>query len=1066
MKVLFLLAIVTAACLGAAAPCAGPVADWDFNGNLNVRAGATQTTLQAANTRYVDTSEVPGVDGKALALAVETGDTLFLTAPASDAQLGASYTIEAWIHPTQLSEWNRIALQWGAEHAYHLALHQGRISLYHGQADGQRIFAEGGSVQTGCWYHIAGVARRNEADPASSTLEVYLNGQRVGSAVYDGTIRTLPNVGLGIGDAADGASPGYRYQGYLDGLTLWNRALAPEDIRTHYAERADILAELNRAKQMAAAKRNARARTRCQELGVNAIIFAERHPGRDISFHYYANFGYSCGDPNYWMHGADGSRLCKLDLHTGLVTALLDDPNGAVRDPRVHYDAQRILFSYRKGGTHHYNLYEINIDGTGLHQLTEGPWDDIEPAYLPDGGIVFCSSRCKRYIGCWLAPSAILFRCDGDGSNIRMLSSGAFTENTPSVLPDGRVLYTRWEYVNRDPVVFHHLWTMNPDGTNPVAYFGNMHPGGVFIDAQPIRDTEDVVLIHSPGHGMNEHQGHVATLNATLGPDEQSAMQQVSKRPDYRDVYPLSRDAFLVAQNDRILLMDAKGRTRTVHQAGLMVHEPRPLIARAKEAVIAPRLDLRKDTGTLVLTDVYIGRNMEGVARGSVKKLLVLEDLPKPANFHGGGSQPIGHGVTSTLKRILGTVPVESDGSAHFEVPALRSIYFAALDENDHSIKQMRTFVTLQPGEHLSCVGCHESRPFAPATRQSSTPLALNHPPSIIEPFDGIPAIPDFPRDVQPILDKHCVKCHNHADRKGNVVLAGDRGPVFSHSYYTLLYHWQIKDTAGNPTSGTGRQLGNDKPYTTYSSASALMNKIDGSHHKVTLTKHEQAMVRLWIDVNAQYPGTYAAYGTGQVGGCWGNNEYARVMADDWPSTAPASDAVTQRCTPCHGDRLPKHVTGQVPLSHADFLSWERPLSRFSRHRIFNLTRPEKSLALLAPLARDAGGYAKGEAKVAEVKEDPMQAPKRVVHPIIFKDTADPDYQAILTHIQAACAKLDEIKRFDMPGFKPNEHYVREMKRFDILPDSFDLVRDDIDVYDTEQRYWASMWHQPADSAQ
>ena len=142
-------------------------------------------------------------------------------------------------------------------------------------------------------------------------------------------------------------------------------------------------------------------------------------------------------------------------------------------------------------------------------------------------------------------------------------------------------------------------------------------------------------------------------------------------------------------------------------------------------------------------------------------------------------------------------------------------------------------------------------------------------------------------------------------------------------------------------------------------------------------------------------------------------------------------------------------------------LSWTRPLSRFSRHRIFNLTRPEKSLVLLAPLSGKAGGYARGRSKQREIREDRSRPPKPIIHPVIFGDTADPDYGKILAHIQAAKAKLDEIKRFDMPGFRPRPEYVREMKRYGVLPAEFDLATDPIDPYATDQAYWRSMWHHP-----
>jgi len=120
---------------------------------------------------------------------------------------------------------------------------------------------------------------------------------------------------------------------------------------------------------------------------------------------------------------------------------------------------------------------------------------------------------------------------------------------------------------------------------------------------------------------------------------------------------------------------------------------------------------------------------------------------------------------------------------------------------------------------------------------------------------------------------------------------------------------------------------------------------------------------------------------------------------------------------------------------------------------------------LLAALSREAGGYAEGEpvsgAGSRTVAEDRRRPPKPVVHPVVFDDANDSDFQCILSHIEAAKARLEEIKRFDMPGFKPNEHYVREMKRYGVLPESFDLAEDPTDVYATDDAYWRSMWHRP-----
>jgi len=1013
----------------------------------------------------VDAKAVPGTEGRAVALGVCAGDAACLTAPNSaDIRLGASYTIEAWVYPVwapkQISPWARLVLHWGKKgsYAYHLAIHHGEVSLYHGQKDGTYVHAEGGKVAAGRWQHVVGVARRNEKDPANSTLEVYLDGRLTGKGSFDGTIRTLQHEGLGIGDSAGAIGGASRFRGYLDEVNLWNRALGNEEIQARYARRAETLRKIQGAAKPAAPAPRGDPLTEIK-TDVEWIVFTERHAGRDG--HYYANFGYRCTDPNDWVHGADGGRLCLLNLRTKEVKVLLADPGGAMRDPCVDYDGRKILFSYRKGPGHYYNLYEINADGSGLRQITRGDWDDVEPTYLPSGDILFCSTRAKRYVLCFMTQVATLHRCDADGKNIRLLSSNTVTENTPAVLPDGRVLYTRWEYVNRDAVAFHHLWTMNPDGTGQMVYFGNMHPGGVFIDARPIPGTETVVFTDIPGHGRNEHQGYIAIVSDKFGPDAKSAVRRLTKARDFRDPYPLSPETFLVAKGNQLLLLDRSGRTKVLHTGKQMVHEPRPLASRPRERVIPPRIDRSRTTGTVILSDVYFGRNMDGVKRGSIKKLLVLEDLPKPANYHGGGSQPIGHGVTSTLKRILGTVPVEADGSAHFDVPAMRSVYFALLDENDLSVKQMRSFVTLQPGETASCVGCHEERGRTPRTRGLRL-AALARPPSRIEPIADAPEVFDFPRDVQPILDQHCVKCHSHPKRKGGVVLTGDRGPVYSLAYYALRLHWQVKDTSGPPRDGSGRQNGNDPPYTAFSSASPLMKKIDGSHNDVKLSPHERRIVRLWIDAGSQYPGTYAALGTGQVGGCWGNNKPIRVMADGWPSAKTAAKVVQQRCAGCHGKWLPGHVTARVPVDRwGDMLSWTRPLSRFSRHRIFDLTRPNRSLILLAPLAKKAGGYAQGKPKQKQIKEDKSKPPKMILHPVIFPDTNDAGYRTILAHVREAQAKLNEIKRFDMLGYRPSVQYIREMKRYGILPATFDAAADPIDVYETDRRYWQSFWPTP-----
>lgn len=789
------------------------------------------------------------------------------------------------------------------------------------------------------------------------------------------------------------------------------------------------------------------------------IIFACRTTVRE---HWYANFGYfaegDSGHASVPIRNGQG-RLCRLNLRTGKLTILLEDQAGAVRDPCVDYSSRKIVFSYREKGTAHYHLYQINTDASGLRQLTDGPYDDIEPAYLPDGGIVFCSSRSNRWVNCWCTPVATLYRCDGEGHDIRPLSANIEHDNTPAVLPDGRILYTRWEYVDRSQLQFHHLWTINPDGSGQMTFFGNMNPGGVFIDARPIPGTTKILMVRSPGHGKTEHQGGVSIVDPGSGPDSKASEQVLSDHPWFHDPYPVSADCFLVAVGDRLAMMNGAGRVNMVYRlpaelaaAGMEVHEPRWLASRPREPIVPSRIDDSSPTGRLILSDVYAGRNMTGVARGTVKELLVIETLPKPLNFS-GFPEPLTFGGSFTLERVVGTVPVERDGSAHFELPARRAFFFVALDKNENAVKRMQSFVSVMPGEVTGCVGCHEDRTRTVASDSALRTAALRRP-SRIRPLEGIPQVFDFPRDIQPILDRHCVSCHNVRRRDGGLILAGDRGPLYSHSYYMLTIRQQFAD-------GRNRKVGNLAPYQIGAVASPIMKTLQG-HYDTNLSQAEIRTIRYWIEAGATYPGTYAALGTGMIGG------YYKTINDGgpinrWPEVREAAEVIGRRCAGCHtqnlvlpdgpcNDRLEEDPYWICGDRNAD--RWKDPQRmvrlKLSRHMLYNLSRPEDSLLLLAPLAREEGGFA-GVAGDASPKTCPPT----------FRSTRNTDYQKLLLSIYKVAEELNRIKRFDMPGFRPRPEYLREMKRFDILPSTFDDRNDPADPYLIDAKYWQSFWFQP-----
>lgn len=764
--------------------------------------------------------------------------------------------------------------------------------------------------------------------------------------------------------------------------------------------------------------------------------------------HWYANIGYFCDDENQKARsgngGPDAGLLCKLNLRTRQVEVIHNAQGGSVRDPQLHYDGGKILFSLRPAGTDFYHLHEINIDGTGLRRLTDGPFDDYEATYLPDGGIAFVSTRCKRWVNCWMTQVGIIHRCEADGSNIRAISANTEHDNTPWVLPDGRLIYTRWEYVDRSQVEFHHLWAMNPDGTGQTILYGNMHPHILMIDAKPVPGTRELLVNFSPGHGVNEHAGRATLVTADQGPDERSAARQLHGGRLIRDPYPLTRDLFMVARDNQLVLLDRAGRMQTLHthQGPGALHEPRAVRARPREPVIPARTKPELETGLMVLSDVYEGRNMEGVQRGDIKKLLVLESLPKPVNFSGGPDLTSWLG-TFTLERVLGTVPVEEDGSASFEAPAHRQLFFVALDENDLSVKRMQSFTAVMPGESLSCVGCHEHRSQTPDNRFAANLAALRRPPSRIEPFEGFPDVLDFRRDVQPVLDRHCVGCHGYEKHEGGVLLGGDLGPHWSHAYFSLLAREQVADGHNG--------LGNKPPRTLGSSASALLKKVDGSHHDVEVSEADWRTLWLWIESGAPYAGSYAGLRNQQEQGLPG-----AAFGQVWRG---GGSVLNRRCVSCHNSteladgkpkRLPydpamretrRPLVKEPTAEHERIVFRDDPLARYSANILVNFSRPELSPLLLGPLAKEAGGWGScGE---------------------VFASKDDPGYQALLAGLRHGREVLDAEPRYGDPGFQPNRQYVREMQRFGVLPEEAASTAGPLDVFATDQAYWRALWYDP-----
>jgi len=579
-----------------------------------------------------------------------------------------------------------------------------------------------------------------------------------------------------------------------------------------------------------------------------------------------------------------GGALKTIDLaRGGKITTLLEAPEGIIRDPEVHFDGTRIVFAMRRNIKDDYHIYEINTDGTGLKQLTFAKGAaDIDPLYLPDGGIIFSSTREPKYCMCNRHIMGNLFRMDADGANIHQLGKNTLHEGHSALLPDGRVLYDRWEYVDRNFGDAQGLWAVNPDGTNHVIYWGNntWSPGGA-IDGRGIPGTGQAICIFGSCH--DRPWGALAIIDPGLGVDGRQSVvhtwpanaidlvKQPSPKydaygfdnftrvqPKYEDPYPLSDTHFLcsrmVGKGEQmgLYLIDTQGNEVLVHAEEPGCYDPMPLGPRSRPTIIPPRREFEAKPGQFYVMDVYEGTHMQGVKRGAVKYLRIVESPEKRYWTH---TQWGGQGVHCPAinwhsfenKRILGTVPVEEDGSAYFEVPADKFVFFQLLDENKMMIQSMRSGTTVQPGELTGCVGCHENRRMAPIQIPHKMPLAVKRPPTKLDGWKGPARLFSYIQEVQPVFDKHCVRCHDYGKKAGKkLVLAGDRTNVFNASYNELWRKKYIKAIGAGPAD-------TQPAYSWGSHPSKIVQKIRKGHKDTKLTKDEFERVVTWIDLNATY---------------------------------------------------------------------------------------------------------------------------------------------------------------------------------------------------------------------
>ncbi len=569
---------------------------------------------------------------------------------------------------------------------------------------------------------------------------------------------------------------------------------------------------------------------------------------------------------------------------------------GNVLEPRLSYDGKRIIFSYvecPKGPLSHsavgndqdpsenfYHIWEVNVDGINLRQLTNEAYDDLMPCYLPDGGIAFMSTRRKGYARCFGGQFSTrwdvytLHRMEGDGSNIRTLSYHDTNEWYPAVSNTGHILYARWDYIDRDAVTHQNLWASRPDGTNPIAVWGNAtsNPHCTF-QAKPIPGSHKILFTASAHHSITA--GSIAILDPNVARDGPAAIERITPEipfpeaegRDIREYYaapwPLSEDFYLVAYSPYplvwepganrkdalgIYLLDRFGNRELIYRnLEIGSTNPIPLRPRSTPPVLAGMMaEDAPPIGTMVVADVCEG--LGAVPRDHIKALRIVQIFPKTTNV--ANRPPIGLAGEENARAVLGTVPVEPDGSAHFHVPAGKLLLFQALDKDGFAYQTMRSVTYVQPGEQTSCVGCHEPKMTAPV-RPYEHLLALRRSPSEIDPgsWGGRPF--NYVEVVQPVLDQHCVRCHGGEKTEGELVLTGEPAGSFTRSYVELMAakglvprFAQRNQLQMTPPGGDMTALG-----------SRLMTLLRSGHEDVSLSEEELRRLALWIDLNAIFYG-------------------------------------------------------------------------------------------------------------------------------------------------------------------------------------------------------------------
>lgn len=802
-----------------------------------------------------------------------------------------------------------------------LVVNRGPVRAHHFTDKGPNALDGKTPVNDGSWHHIGQTV-------VDGRLCLYVDGQLDISADITGKpTNSGKPIFLGSADGS-GSRSRYQFSGQLEGMQLLPRALSREEIRQLHEQDAE--------------KYNAGQQGKNEEgISVQSVYLAIRQIKRTIfmkdpliDFSKLLFVDVPCYDAlnHESMHRVfpqaqnNEGRLMTLD---GL------GPEGSLEDltgqrgmfwrPDLSFDAQKVLFCMRPEGERTFHLYETSVDGGSIRQITHGLYDDLDPIYLPDGNIMFLSNRGNSYARCAVAhPSYVVSRCDSEGKDIYVVSMSNEPEYTPCLLPDGRVMYTRWEYTDKELMRIQSLWTMNPDGTNVATLWGNQSTWpDMLVEARPIPGSRRIIfsgqghhdIVHGcigkidPTEGFNYPHGLTRLTWERSWAEVGNGPAEKLENPDYhvsgrfegyRCPYPLSEELFLVSARRSgdarfsLYLMDVWGNRELIHRGKYDILYAMPVRPRERPRAIpdqvawpGPQREGRTpEPGVLFSNNVFEG--LPAAVRDQAKYVRVIHQeyttftyglkcqMPdhkgdRNRSFHQHAGPPLTITGNDGIKRILGTVPIESDGSVSVEVPPSIQVHFQLLDEDYRALHIMRSFTGVMPGERRGCIGCHESHTAAPLGQSS---IAMKNGPVQPTPPPWGPRYHlGYCADIQPIFDRYCGRCHQ-GDGEGRKHLdltfrASTDSGSYTEPYVTLTLGAKRTHSGGFTRGCDGGVAGSllpmvyplrpedDRtlpPMTTMSYKSKLIkNATSGKHHEVEVDPLSARKLIAWVDLLCPY---------------------------------------------------------------------------------------------------------------------------------------------------------------------------------------------------------------------